>query len=246
MIWRLGIGTQKLPIPRRIFNVDGTENIAGRLTESCTLRVRKGDQSHLQTFYVTSLGADHAILSYPWLRTSNPWVDWEKGRTLGPSIQIETCSLGKHREAVLSRVLKVARENLVWEEGDEVIIMATSAHTAQQWAIKANKCKQDVPTLPAQYQQHMQLFSENPAKQFPPSQPKDLAVQLKLSAPDTINCKVYPLARNEIQAVDDFTHKNKELGRIKKANSPWGSPFFFIRKKDGLFRPVQDYHAVNN
>ena len=29
MIQRLGIGTRKLPVPRRIFNVDGTENIAG-------------------------------------------------------------------------------------------------------------------------------------------------------------------------------------------------------------------------
>ena len=29
MIRCLGIGTRKLPIPRRIFNVDGTENIAG-------------------------------------------------------------------------------------------------------------------------------------------------------------------------------------------------------------------------
>jgi predicted aspartyl protease len=29
MIKRLGIGTRKLPVPRRIFNVDGTENIAG-------------------------------------------------------------------------------------------------------------------------------------------------------------------------------------------------------------------------
>jgi hypothetical protein len=72
MIWRLGIGTRKLPLPRRILNVDGTENIAGRLTKFCTLRVCKGDQNCLQTFYVTSLGMDRAILGYPWLRTFNP------------------------------------------------------------------------------------------------------------------------------------------------------------------------------
>ena len=72
MIRRLGIGTRKLPVPRRIFNVDGTENITGRLTKFCTLRVRKGDQSHLQTFYITSLSMDRAILRYPWLKTFNP------------------------------------------------------------------------------------------------------------------------------------------------------------------------------
>ena len=55
MVRCLGIGTRKLPVPRRIFNVDGTENIAGRLTEFCTLRVRKGDENRLQTFYITTL-----------------------------------------------------------------------------------------------------------------------------------------------------------------------------------------------
>ena len=70
-------------------------------------------------------------------------------------------------------------------------------------------------------------------------------VWLKLGAPDTINCKVYPLACNEIQATAEFTKKNEELGRIRKVNSPWGSPFF-IKKKDGSLRPVQDYRAVNS
>jgi hypothetical protein len=152
MIWHLRIGTRKLPVPRRIFNVDGTENIAGRLTEFCTLRVHKGDQNCLQTFYVTALGVDCAILRYPWLRTFNPRINWEEGRILGPEIWIETCGLGKQRGAVLERVLKAAREDPAWEEGDEVIIMAASAHTSQQWAIEANKCKQIVPTPPACYQ----------------------------------------------------------------------------------------------
>jgi hypothetical protein len=124
--------------------------------------------------------------------------------------------------------------------------MAASAHTSQQWAIEANKRKQTIPTLPAWYQRHAQLFSEDAAKRFPPSRPEDLAVRLKPGAPDTINCKVYPLARNEIQATAEFTSKNEELGCIKKVNSPWGSPFFFIKKKDGSLRPVQDYRAVNS
>ena len=64
--------------------------------------------------------------------------------------------------------------------------MAMSAHMSQQWAIKANKCKQTIPTLSARYQQHVWLFLEEAAKQFPLSWPKDLAVQLKPGAPDTI------------------------------------------------------------
>lgn len=133
--------------------------------------------------------------------------------------------------------MKEARESPAWKEGDEVIIMAVLAHVSQQWAIEANQCKQEITMLLAQYQWHTWLFLKEAAKHFPPLWPKDLAVWLKLGAPDTINCKVYPLACNELQAVDIFMNKNKELGGIKKANSPWGSPFF-IKKKDGSFRPV--------
>ena len=143
-------------------------------------------------------------------------------------------------------MLEAARKDPAWEEGDEVIIMAASAHTLQQWAIKANKCKQTIPMLPVRYQCHTRLFSEEAAKRFPPSQPEHLAVRLKLGTLDTINCKVYPLACNEIQAAAEFTSRNEELGCIKKVNSPWGSPFFFIKKKDGSLRPVQDYRAVNS
>ena len=152
MVRRLGIGTRKLPVPRRIFNVDGTENIAGQLTEFCTLRVRKGDKNRLQTFYITALGADRAILGYLWLRTFNPRINWEEGKILGPEIRIETCGLGKQRREVLGRVLEAARRDPVWEEGDEVIITATSVHTSQQWAIEANRRKQTVPTLLVWYQ----------------------------------------------------------------------------------------------
>ena len=134
--------------------MDGTENIAGRLTKFSTLRVHKGDESHLQTFYITALGMDWAILGYPWLRTFNPRINWEEGKILGPEIQIETCGLGKQRREVLGRVLEAARGDPAWEDGDEVIIMAASAHTSQQWAIEANRHKQTVPMLPVWYQRH--------------------------------------------------------------------------------------------
>ena len=132
--------------------MDGTENIAGRLTEFCTLRVRKGLENRLQTFYIMALGTDRAILGYPWLRTFNPHINWEEGKILGPEIRIETCGLGKQRREVLGRVLEAARKDPAWENGDEVIIMATSTHTSQRWAIEANKRNQTVPMLPARYQ----------------------------------------------------------------------------------------------
>jgi Reverse transcriptase (RNA-dependent DNA polymerase) len=89
------------------------------------------------------------------------------------------------------------------------------------------------------------VFSEEGAKRFPPAQPEDHAIKLVPDAPGTINCKMYPLTHAEIQATKEFIKENISLGYIKKTDSPWSSPWFFIKKKDGSLHPVQDYWEVN-
>jgi len=48
------------------------------------MTIQSGHQRHLTRFYETSLGEDHIIFGYPWLRTFNPQVDWEKGKVIMP------------------------------------------------------------------------------------------------------------------------------------------------------------------
>jgi hypothetical protein len=59
------------------------------------------------------------------------------------------------------------------------------------------------------------------------------------------SCKVYPLAPNEQSKMDAFIHENLSSGRIRPSKSPMVSPVFFIKKKDGTLRLVQDYRALN-
>jgi hypothetical protein len=72
-----------------------------------------------------------------------------------------------------------------------------------------------------------------------------MVVRLKPGAPDTLNCKVYPLSRAETTEWNDFVTKNKKLGRIKDTESSYTCPVFYIHKKDGSYRLVQDYRGVN-
>ena len=59
------------------------------------------------------------------------------------------------------------------------------------------------------------------------------------------DCKVYPLTGDEQKALEEFLDENLHTKRIPPSKSPMASPFFFVKKKDGKLRPVQDYRKLN-
>jgi Reverse transcriptase (RNA-dependent DNA polymerase) len=89
------------------------------------------------------------------------------------------------------------------------------------------------------------VFLEMAVKCFLPAWPKDHAIKLKLDAPATINCKVYPLSYAKLEAIAKFLWENEALWYIEKTDSPWLTPWFFIKKKDGALWLIQDYWEVN-
>ncbi len=70
-------------------------------------------------------------------------------------------------------------------------------------------------------------------------------IELIPNANANLDCKVYPLNRNEQAELDKFLDENLSSGRIRPSKSPMASPFFFVKKKDGKLRPVQDYRKLN-
>ena len=53
------------------------------------------------------------------------------------------------------------------------------------------------------------------------------------------------MTRIEDEALDDFIDEQLAKGYIRPSISPYASSFFFIKKKDGKLRPVQDYRKIN-
>ena len=201
MVRCLGIGQWEMEMLHQVFNVDVTENLQGTLKHFCLLRVKREDQEALQKFFITSLGGDHAILGYLWLRLFTPAIDWGKGRVLGPKIIIEMALYKWAKEKEIHFIVAAVRANNTWEEGDKIIchLAPLPTHATQEWAIAANKDKQTTNKLPQQYLHHAQLFSEDMARRFPPAWPDDMAVQLKPGTPDTMDSKIYPLTRVELE-----------------------------------------------
>jgi hypothetical protein len=53
------------------------------------------------------------------------------------------------------------------------------------------------------------------------------------------------MTRIEDEALDTFIDEQLEKGYIRPSKSQYASSFFFIKKKDGKLRPVQDYRKIN-
>ena len=75
---KLGLKTQKLERPRKIWNIDGTNNRGGMLEEYVDLEVRTGKKEAHMRFLVTDLGDENLILGYPWLSTFKPIFGWRE------------------------------------------------------------------------------------------------------------------------------------------------------------------------
>ena len=57
--------------------------------------------------------------------------------------------------------------------------------------------------------------------------------------------KVYPLLREEREKVYEFIQEQLRKGYIRLLKLPQMAPVFFVEKKDGKKRMVQDYRYLN-
>jgi hypothetical protein len=56
---------------------------------------------------------------------------------------------------------------------------------------------------------------------------------------------MYKLTLDERDMMAIFLKEQQDKGYITHSNSPWSSPFFYIKKKSEQRQPVYDYHEVN-
>jgi len=99
--------------------------------------------------------------------------------------------------------------------------------------------------IPTEYRCHHKVFSEEAVQRFPELRIWDHAIELKPGAPSTLPRKIYALSQLELQELAKFIKEHLAKGYIRPSKSPYAAPFFFIKKKDGKLRPVQDYRRLN-
>ncbi|KAF9796773.1 hypothetical protein IEO21_10957 [Rhodonia placenta] len=201
------------------------------------------------------IGPEDVIIGLDWLCEHNPEIDWESG-SLKLSQCPETCSSRKTGQ--MEQVTTVCNTGVrptvhrSWEQGitlpgaPQLFVMA--GHTYSQLfaeeEIKKKVVKTTKESVPKQYHEFLKVFSKEASERLPKRKPYDHAIEL-VPGYSMFHSKVYPLSNNEQEELDKFLKEQLAKGYICESKSPILSPFFFIKKKEGTLRPVQNYRRLN-
>ena len=239
------------PLDRGIalHNIDGSKNKAGSITHVAKLELIIGNHREKTEFLVTDLGPEDLILGLPWLKRVNPQIEWDTGTmeipsgsepSNAPSISPMTGNRAQRREWLKAGVLEHSTDQL-WCCGGVTYSTKLAAEVNQA---KGKRSFEEL--VPPEYRRYAKIFSEEESHRLPQHQPWDHSINLKPDAPDTLKSKVYPMPLNEQQELEQFITDNLAKGYIVPSKSPMASPVFFVKKKDGKLRLVQDYRKLND
>jgi hypothetical protein len=179
LIKRLGLRSLRLERPRKIWNIDGTNNRAGMILDYVDLNVQSGNKGTKMRFLVTDLGLEDLILGYPWLAYFEPKFSWKEGVIDTTHLPVIIRSLSWHQttQTIVSNatVARIVTDTLNDQDKDQIVQELEREYSsgrgmATQFAQDAQQYTQMVE-IPSEYQRHAKVFDEEASNRFPPSRP---------------------------------------------------------------------------
>jgi hypothetical protein len=142
--------------------------------------------------------------------------------------------------------LEVGFGFIAWDEGNSKckFVSANSIQTDVYPYFDATKAIDSTAIPPEIFQEYKQLFSEIEADKLPPHRDYDCAIDTVPGSQPPYS-KHYSLTVEEDKVLQEYIATNYKKGFIRKSSSPYGSPCFFVKKKDGSLRLCVDYRGLN-
>ena len=100
-------------------------------------------------------------------------------------------------------------------------------------------------TIPAEYQDLLEVCSKARATSLPPQHPYGCAIDF-LPGTTPPRGRLYSLFGPETKAMEEYIEDSLAAGRIGPSASPAGAGFLFVDKKDKTLRPCIDYRGLND
>ena len=214
--------------------MDGTPNEAGHITKALDLVIHYKDHAEWSTFYVTSIGQGAIILGHPWLAEHFPEINWHTGEVKMTCCP-ESCGLTKHE----NHLAGAKREDLEWISATSMVSMRLA-----EVARDPDAPMQLKDVVPGPYQTYQDVFSKESFDELLERRQWDHAIELIPDA-QPFSTKVYPMSPVEQKELDSFLEENLRTSQIHPSKSPMASPVFFVDKKDGKLRFIQDYRKLH-
>ena len=228
----LHLSIKHIPEPRRLFNVDNTENNSGKLRYYTDLDVRTGSVTRTMRFFLTDLGEHKVILGFPWFAGMQPKIDWARGWIDHTQLPIIARAPDAKKAIFTPRTRNVPRE----VQKDWYFASHVTFHPEPEEVIQG---------VPNEYKRHTKVFSEQKSQRLPKHTIWDHAIELVPDAPRTLPGRLLPLTQEEIAKVHKFVAEHLKRSTIRESWSPYAANFFFVKKKDRKLCPIQDYRPIN-
>ena len=195
---------------------------------------------------ITELSGHDIILGLPWLRRSNPVIDWTTGqlywRDLGPPAQGTAATAQR----------KPVAEQLSTMETRNALPTRMVAFVK-----KLQEQSSDGGRLPKEYEQYSKLFQDTLETGLPEHSRWDHEIPLKPGTHPKFQ-PIYGLDEEKLAALREYLDENLKKGFIRQSTSPAGYPLLFVPKKDRngkqkrdregkkIWRLCVDYRQLND
>jgi len=107
---------------------------------------------------------------------------------------------------------------------------------------KGEKCK--TTDIPPEFRKYVKVFSDEEAQQLPKHQLWDHKINIQPGL-QMRKTSVYRLTPPEMTTLKEYITDGLKRGTLQRSEALDACSFFFINKKDGKLRPVQDYRPLN-
>ena len=163
---RTRIPFKRLVKPRKIINVDGTENMAGTIRFYTDLEVQTGTTKRKMRFFLTGLGDCNIILEYPWFAAVQPKIHWAQGWIDFTQLPVVLKTEVAVKTMFLPRTRNVPRKI----KKPLVHVAFVTLPGQRKQSLSSQLAKQTPPTLlqlPEHYKRHVKVFSEEESQRLP-------------------------------------------------------------------------------
>ena len=168
------------------------------------------------------LGEHKAILGYSLFAAVQPNIDWKRGWIDHTQLPIILQAPNARKATFVPQTRNVPRKIT----HDQYFIGQVTFHNSAAPSTEP-------PKVPAEYQRHSKVFSEEESQCLPQHTIWDHTIEFLPGVPHTFPGRLLPLTQAEIAETHKFIQEHLERATIRKSISPYAANFFFVKKKEG-------------